>query len=52
LQVQNVFNNEDLSTPQGNLRSTLFGQSTQLAGGPFTTQSALRRITLQTSFYF
>ena len=52
LQVQNLFNNEDLSTPQGNMRSGYFGQSTQLAGGPFTTQSALRRITLQTSFYF
>jgi hypothetical protein len=52
LQVQNLFNNEDLATPQGNLSSAYFGQSTQLAGGPYTTQSALRRITLQTSFYF
>ncbi|MGA8938005.1 MAG: carboxypeptidase-like regulatory domain-containing protein [Acidobacteriaceae bacterium] len=52
LQVQNLFNNEDLATPQGILSASDFGQSTQIAGGPFTTSSALRRITLQTSFYF
>ena len=52
LQVQNLFNNEDLSTPQGVLSSGSFGQSTQIAGGPYTTSSALRRISLQTSFSF
>jgi hypothetical protein len=52
LQVQNLFNNEDLATPQGVLSSTDFGQSTQISGGPYTTSSALRRITLQGSFYF
>jgi hypothetical protein len=52
LQVQNLFNNEDLSTPQGVLSSTNFGQSTQIDGSPYTTTSALRRITLQTSFFF
>ena len=52
VQVQNLFNNEDLSVPQGVLSSSNFGQSTQIYGGPYTTTSALRRITLQTSFYF
>ncbi len=52
LQVQNLFNNEDLGTPQGQLTSPFFGQSTQINGQPFTTDSAVRRITLQTSFYF
>jgi hypothetical protein len=52
LQVQNLFNNEDLSTPQGDLVSSNFGKSTQITGGPYTTDSALRRITLQASFTF
>ncbi len=52
VQVQNLFNNEDLSVPQGVLSSSNFGVSTQIAGGPYTTTSALRRISLQTSFNF
>jgi len=52
VQVQNLFNNEDLSVPQGVLSSSNFGESTQIYGQPYTTTSALRRITLQTSFYF
>ena len=52
VQVQNLFNNKDLSTPQGVLSSPNFGQSTQIYGQPYTTTSALRRITLQTSFTF
>jgi hypothetical protein len=52
LQVQNLFNNEDLAAPQGDLASPEFGHSTQIAGGPYTTNSALRRISLQTSFTF
>ena len=52
VQVQNLFNNKDLSTPQGVLSSSNFGQSTQIYGQPYTTTSALRRITLQTSFTF
>jgi hypothetical protein len=52
LQVQNLFNNEDLATPQGVLSSSHFGESTQITGGPYTTDSALRRITLQASFTF
>jgi len=52
VQVLNLFNNEDLSTPIGTLTSQNFGRSTQLAGRPFSTNSALRQVYLQTSFTF
>jgi hypothetical protein len=52
VQALNLFNNEDLSTPNGTLTSPNFGRSTQLAGRPFTTNSALRQFSLQTSFTF
>lgn len=52
VQAFNLFNNVDLSTPNGTLTSQQFGQSTQLAGNPFTSNSAARRISLQTSFTF
>jgi hypothetical protein len=52
VQFLNLFNNLDLSTPNGTLTSQQFGRSTQLAGRPFTSNSALRQISLQTSFTF
>jgi hypothetical protein len=52
VQVQNLFNNEDLATPIASLNSSQFGQTTQTTGGPYTTNSALRRISLQASFNF
>jgi Carboxypeptidase regulatory-like domain len=52
VQFLNLFNNLDLSTPNGTLTSQQFGVSTQLAGRPFTSTSALRQISLQTSFTF
>jgi hypothetical protein len=52
LQVRNLFNNNDLATPQSALSSPKFGQSTQLVDGPYTSDSALRRISLQASFNF
>jgi hypothetical protein len=52
VQVLNLFNNEDLSTPNGTLTSQNFGRSTQLNGRPFTTNSAVRQVLLQTSFNF
>jgi hypothetical protein len=52
VQVQNLFDNKDLATPNGVLTSGLFGQQTQLSGGPFTTNAAIRRISLQASFNF
>lgn len=52
-QVQNLFNNADYATPNSSLGSkTLFGKSTQLAGNPYTSSSALRRISLNMSFNF
>jgi hypothetical protein len=52
VQVQNLFNNKDLATPNGTLLSPQFGQQTQLSGGPYTTNAAIRRISLQASFTF
>jgi hypothetical protein len=52
VQVQNLFNNVDVSTPNGTLTSQQFGRSTQLAGYPYTSNDAARRISLQTSFTF
>jgi len=52
VQVLNLFNNEDLSTPIGTLTSPNFGRSTQLAGRPFTSNSATRQVSLQTAFTF
>ena len=54
INVQNLFNNTDLANPIGNLSAgpTQFGQSINLAGGPYTQQSAVRRISLQASFNF
>jgi hypothetical protein len=52
VQFQNLFNNADLAMPQGVLSSPQFGRSTQLAGPPFTSSDAVRRINLQTSFSF
>ena len=52
-QIQNLFNNADYDTPNATLTSQkLFGRSTQLAGGPYTTNSALRRISFNASFNF
>ncbi|HSU19194.1 MAG TPA: hypothetical protein VLI45_05555, partial [Acidobacteriaceae bacterium] len=52
LQVQNLFGNRDLANPNGTLLSTQFGQQTQLANGPYTSDAATRRVSLQASFNF
>jgi hypothetical protein len=52
VQALNVFNDANLSTPNGTLTSQQFGVSTQLAGRPFTGVSGVRQISLQTSFTF
>ena len=53
INIQNLFNNTDPSNPIGNLSAGRnFGQSINLAGGPYTQQSAVRRISLQASFNF
>ncbi len=51
-QAQNLFNVADRNVPVGVLTSPLFGQSTQLADSLFTTDSAIRRVSLQLSFTF
>jgi carboxypeptidase family protein len=50
--ARNIFNNVNLATPIGNLSSPLFGQANGLAGGPYSSSTANRRIDLQVSFSF
>ena len=50
--VRNAFNNVNLGMPIGNLQSPQFGESNSLAGGPYNSQAANRRIDLQVSFSF
>jgi hypothetical protein len=50
--ARNVFNNVNLAVPIGNLSSPLFGQANGLAGGPYSSSMASRRIDLQVSFNF
>jgi hypothetical protein len=52
ISARNVFNNVNLATPIGNLSSPLFGQANGLAGGPYSSSTANRRIDLQVSFNF
>ena len=50
--ARNLFNNVNYAAPVGNLSSPLFGLSNALAGGPFSSVSANRRIELQALFSF
>ena len=50
--ARNVFNNVNLATPIDNLSSPLFGQGNGLAGGPYSSSMASRRIDLRVSFNF
>jgi hypothetical protein len=50
--ARNVFNNVNVSNPIGNLSSPIFGQSNALAGGPYSSSTANRKIDLQVSFSF
>jgi hypothetical protein len=50
--ARNIFNNVNVGTPVGNLSSTIFGEANSLAGGPFSSATANRRIDLQVSFNF
>ena len=50
--ARNIFNNVNLANPVGNLSSPLFGTSNALAGGPYSSSSANRRIDLQATFTF
>ena len=50
--ARNLFNRVNLATPVGDLSSPFFAQSIALAGGPFSSQGASRRIDLQVLFSF
>jgi hypothetical protein len=50
--ARNVFNNVNFGTPIGNLSSPLFGESNSLAGQPYSSPTANRRIDLQLQFTF
>ena len=49
---RNIFNNVSLAQPMGVLGSQLFGKSTALSGGFFSSAAANRSIDLQMSFSF
>jgi hypothetical protein len=51
-QASNLFNTVPYGTPTSVLSSPRFGQFTTLATGPFSSATAVRRITLQASFNF
>ncbi len=50
--ARNLLNNVNYASPIGNLDSPLFGTSNALAGPPFSSGSASRRIDLQMLFSF
>jgi hypothetical protein len=50
--ARNIFNRVNLAAPIGNLSSPSFGESISLAGGPFSSAAANRKLELQASFSF
>ena len=50
--ARNIFNAVNLAQPVGVLESPIFGKSTALAGGFFSSPAANRTIDLQMSFNF
>ena len=50
--ARNVLNRVNLASPIGNVSSPFFGQSISLAGGPFSSAAANRKLELQASFSF
>jgi hypothetical protein len=50
--ARNVLNRVNLGPPIGDLSSPFFAQSIALAGGPYSSSGASRRIDLQASFSF
>ena len=50
--ARNTFNKVNLATPVGDLSSPLFGQSNDVARGPYGSSTANRRIDLQVTFGF
>jgi hypothetical protein len=52
ISVRNLLNSANPGVPVGNLSSQLFAQSISIAGGPFSSASANRRVDLQVMFSF
>jgi hypothetical protein len=52
ISARNLLNSANPGVPVGNLSSQLFGQSISIAGGPFSSASANRRVDLQVMFSF
>jgi hypothetical protein len=50
--ARNLFNNVNFGPFIGNLSSPLFGQANSLAGQPYSSSTANRRIDLQAQFTF
>ncbi len=50
--ARNLFNTVNPAAPVGNLTSPLFGRSNALAGGPFGSPAANRRVEMQLQFAF
>jgi len=50
--AQNLFNNVNVGTPVGIVSSPIFGEANTLAGRPFSTTTANRRLDLQVLFSF
>jgi hypothetical protein len=50
--AQNLFNDVNVGTPVGIVTSPIFGQANTLAGRPFSTNTANRRLDLQVLFSF
>ncbi|MBV9626306.1 MAG: carboxypeptidase regulatory-like domain-containing protein [Acidobacteria bacterium] len=52
ISARNLLNNVNPGPPVGNLSSPFFAQSISIAGGPFSSASANRRVDLQVMFSF
>jgi carboxypeptidase family protein len=52
ISARNLFNSANPGPPVGNLSSPFFGQSISIAGGPFSSASANRRVDMQVMFSF
>lgn len=52
ISARNLFNNQNPGLPIGNLSSPYFAQSISIAGGPFSSASANRRVDMQVMFSF
>ena len=52
ISARNIFNQVNEGTPVGVISSPIFAQANSLAGGPFGSQAASRRVDLQIAFSF